>query len=117
MQRFDPQFHSTCGDRKIFLCYSLPPDQKLFSLVTLENSLPPRNEEVTDEGHEAFKVKESVNFIIRAFDPEHELSEAKKAFKDKLEIDTNNHNDKGITVHKLKFKREMSSEISGGTFE
>ena len=47
------------------------------------------NEEVTDEGHEAFKVKESVNFIIRAFDPEHELSE--------LEIDTNNHNDKGIT--------------------
>ena len=63
----------------------------------MENSLPPRNEEVTDEGHEAFKVKESVNFIIRAFDPEHELSEAKEAFKNKLEIDNNNHNDKGIT--------------------
>ena len=48
-------------------------------------------------GHEAFKVKESVKFIIRAFDPEHELSEAKEAFKNKLEIDNNNHNDKGIT--------------------
>ena len=63
----------------------------------MENSLPPRNEEVTDEGHEAFKVKESVNFIIRAYDPEHELSEAKDTLKDKLEIDTINHNDEGIT--------------------
>ena len=61
----------------------------------MENSLPPRNEEVTDEGREAFK--ESVNFIVRAFDPEHELSEAKDTFKDKLENDNNNHNDKGIT--------------------
>ena len=63
----------------------------------MENSLPPRNEEVTDEGHEAFKVKESVNYIIRAFDPEHELSEAKDTLKDKLEIDTINHNDEEIT--------------------
>ena len=61
-----------------------------------------RNEEVTDEGHEAFKVKESVNYIIRAFDPEHELSEAKDTLKDKLEIDTINHNDEGIT-QQLKF--------------
>ena len=70
----------------------LPPSwSKALFTITLENSLPPRNEEVTDEGHEAFKVKESVNFIIRAFDP------AKDALKDKLEIDNNNHNDKGIT--------------------
>ena len=76
----------------------LPPSwSKALFTITLENSLPPRNEEVTDEGHEAFKVKESVNFIIRAFDPVHELSEAKDALKDKLEIDNNNHNDKGIT--------------------
>ena len=46
-------------------------------------------------GSEAFK--ESVTFIdFRALDPEHELSEEKDTFKDKLEND-NNHNDKGIT--------------------
>ena len=83
--------------QKIFLCNSLPSWSKALFTITLENSLPPRNEEVTDEGHEAFKVKESVIFIIRAFDPVHELSEAKDALKDKLEIDNNNHNDKGIT--------------------
>ena len=63
----------------------------------MENSLPPRNEEVTDEGREAFKDKEDVNFIVRAYDPEHELSEAEDTLKDKLENDNNNHNDYGIT--------------------
>ena len=53
----------------------------------MENSLPPRNEEVTDEGREAFKDKEDVNFIVRAYDPEHELSEAEDTLKDKLEND------------------------------
>ena len=51
---------------------------------------------MTDDGSEAFK--ESVKFIdYRALDPEHELFEAKDTFKDKLENDINNHNDKGIT--------------------
>ena len=56
-----------------------------------------RNAEVTNDGSEAFK--ESVRFIdYRALDPEHELSEAKDTFKDKLENDNDNHNDKGITL-------------------
>ena len=63
----------------------------------MENSLPPRNEEVTDEGREAFKDKEDINFIVRAFDPEHELSEAENTLNDKLVNDNNNHNDYGIT--------------------
>ena len=51
---------------------------------------------MTNVGSEAFK--ESVTFIdYRALDPEHELFEAKDTFKDKLENDINNHNDKGIT--------------------
>ena len=64
----------------------------------MENLLPPRNEGVTDEGHEAFKDKEAVNFIVRAYDPEHELSEEEDTLKDKLENDNNNHNDYGITL-------------------
>ena len=49
-------------------------------------SLNMRNAEVTNDGSEAFK--ESVRFIdYRALDPEHELSEAKDTFKDKLEND------------------------------
>ena len=51
---------------------------------------------MTNDSSEAFK--ESVKFIdYRALDPEHELSEAKDTFKDKLENDNNNHNDYGIT--------------------
>ena len=61
-----------------------------------EDDMLLRNAEVTNDGSEAFK--ESVKFIdYRALDPEHELSEAKDTFKDKLENDNNNHNDKGIT--------------------
>ena len=72
---------------KYFCVPPFPPDLKIFSLFTTENSLPPRNAEVIDVGCEAFKeFKESVNVIIRALDPEHELSEAKDTFKDKLEI-------------------------------
>ena len=53
---------------------------------------------MTNDSSEAFK--ESVKFIdYRALDPEHELSEAKDTFKDKLENDNNNHNDKASFLH------------------
>ena len=93
--RFEPQFHSTGRDRKVFLCYSLPSWSKALFTVTLENSLPPRNAEVITNGHEAFK--ESVKFIDRAIDPEHELSETKDTFENKIREHNNNHNDEEIT--------------------